>query len=142
MRRFELSDQEFALLEPLLPPARSGKRGRPFGSHRAALNGILWVLRTGAPWRDLPEHYGPWSSVYDRYRRWRDNGLIARLLDALRASGRAAGLADADFAAIDGTIVRAHKSAAGAQKKGPRPKKAAISKRSESRAAASRRRST
>lgn len=131
MARYDLSDEEFALLAPLLPPERSGRAGRPFHPHRTALNGMFWVLRSGAPWRDLPARYGPWSSVYDRFRRWRDRGLFGDLLDALTDAARTAGHDEvaAAFAALDGTVVRAHKSAAGAQKKGPRPKRAAPARR-------------
>ena len=61
MRRYELSDQQWARLEPLLPHrAHHGRAGRPFNDHRPLVNGILWVLHTGAPWRDLPRRYGPW----------------------------------------------------------------------------------
>ncbi len=59
MARYDLSDEEFALLQPHLPPERSGRRGKPYRSHRDVLNGIFWILRSGAPWRDLPERYGP-----------------------------------------------------------------------------------
>jgi transposase len=61
-RRHELTDEEWALLEPLLPPPRG--QGRPYQDHRRILNGILFVLHTGVPWRDLPERYGPWQTVY------------------------------------------------------------------------------
>jgi transposase len=68
--RFDLTDQEYVILEAFLPPERSGQTGRPFRSHRQVINGILWIHRSGAPWRDLPDHYGPWTTVYDRFRRW------------------------------------------------------------------------
>jgi len=122
--RYDLRDEEYALIAPLLPPERTGKPGRPPNPHRQVLNGILWILRTGAPWRDLPERYGPWSTVYDRFRHWRDAGLWQCILDALLAQARKVGRFDFDFGALDGTIVRAHKSAAGAKKGAPRPKKA------------------
>jgi len=70
MPRQELTDKEFALLQPLLPPERSGKPGPPFQPHRMILNGIFWILYTGVPWRDLPERYGSSTTVYDRFRRW------------------------------------------------------------------------
>src|SRR2546421_11948953 len=81
VRRHEITDAEWERLAPLLPPERP-RTGRPNKSHRLIVNGILWKLRTGAPWRDLPERYGPWESVYTRFRRWRvagggDRGLAA-----------------------------------------------------------------
>jgi transposase len=125
----ELTDREFALIEPLLPPERSGRRGHPYGSHRLVLEGIFWVLRTGAPWRDVPERYGPWSTVYDRFRRWRDDGTWQRIVDALQAHARTLGRVDFEFSALDSTVVRAHKHAAGAKKGAQRPKKARDGKR-------------
>ena len=124
MPRDELTGEEFALIEPLLPPERSGKRGCPYKSHRRVLSGIFWVLRTGAPWRDVPERYGPWSSVYDRFRRWRNDGTWQRLLDAFQAWARKLGRVDFEFCSIDSSVVRAHKHAAGAKKGAPLPKKA------------------
>jgi len=67
MARYNLTDEEWAVLGPLLPPERSGQAGNPYRPHREVLNGIFWILRTGAPWRDLPERYGPWTTVYDRF---------------------------------------------------------------------------
>ena len=80
------------------------------------LNGIFWILRTGAPWRDLPSRYGPWSTVPDRYRRWRNSRLWDQMLDALEAQARKMDQIDFTFGAIDGSVVRAHKAAAGAKK--------------------------
>jgi transposase len=130
MRRYELTDEEWAILDPLLPPERSGKAGNPYRSHRMVLNGIFWILRSGAPWRDLPEHYGPWTTVYDRFRHWRDNGLFEKILNKLEARARRAERIDFEFSAVDGSTVRAHKSAAGAlKKKGSRPSKAGKNRR-------------
>jgi len=128
MARYDLTDQEWAILQPFLPPERSGKAGNPYRSHRDVLNGIFWILRSGAAWRDLPDRYGPWTTVYDRFRRWRNSGLFDRMLNRLEAMARRADRIDFEFAAVDGSTVRAHKSAAGAQKKGSRPKKAAKNK--------------
>lgn len=128
MGRYDLTDEEWAVLVPLLPPERSGRRGKPYRSHRDVLNGIFWILRSGAAWRDLPERYGPWTTVYDRFRRWRDSGLFDRMLNRLEALARQAERIDFEFSAVDGATVRAHKSAAGAQKKGSLPRKAAKNK--------------
>jgi transposase len=124
MARHELSDEEFAVLLPLLPPERSGKKGKPWCPHHQVLNGIFWILGTGAQWRDLPRRYGRWKTVYDRYRRWCHSGLFQKLLDALEAQARRSERIDFEFSAVDGSNVRAHRCAAGALKKGPRRKKA------------------
>ncbi|THF78464.1 transposase [Cohnella fermenti] len=68
-RRYEIRDDQWERLKDLLPPERKPQGGRPAIDNRKMLNGMLWVLRSGAPWRDLPEHYGSWSSVYTRFRR-------------------------------------------------------------------------
>ena len=84
MRRYELSDLQWARLEPFLPHrTHHGKAGHPFNDHRPIVNGILWILHTGAPWRDLPERYGPWETVYYRFNRWRQDGTWARIVTAL-----------------------------------------------------------
>ena len=83
------------------------------------LNGILWILRTGAPWRDLPERYGSWVTVYSRFRRWRAAGVWDRILSALQAEAAHDGTLDDTLALIDGTSIRAHHQAAG-DKKGAR----------------------
>jgi len=116
-RRHELSDEEWEQLEPLLPPQQP-KTGRPAKDHRSVLNGIVWVLRTGAPWRDLPERYGPWQTVYSRFRRWREAGTWDRLLRVLQTEGAHDGSIDGTLTMIDGSNVRAHQQAAGAPKKG------------------------
>lgn len=71
--RHELSDEEWALLQPLLPAIQT--RGRRYQDHRRLLNGMLFRISTGIPWRDLPERHGPWQTVYSRYRRWSRSGL-------------------------------------------------------------------
>ena len=84
MHRHELSEAQYARLEPLLPePRHHGKAGRPWVPHHTVLNGILWILRTGAPWRDLPERYGQWNTVYSRFKRWRRDGTWTRLYSTL-----------------------------------------------------------
>ncbi len=113
-RRHELTDDQWRRLEPLLPPQKpvTGKPNRP---HRRVLNGILWRLRTGAPWRDLPERYGKWQTVYSRFRRWQQAGVWDRVLAALQAEADARGELDWRLHFLDGTIVRAHPHAAGAK---------------------------
>ena len=119
-RRHELTDGQWAALAPLLPPEKRA-RGRPAHDHRRIVNGILWRERTGAPWRDLPERYGPWSTVYSRFRRWRDAGVWDRLFAAVQARADAAGAFDWGTHFVDGTTVRAHQHAAGAQRGAPPP---------------------
>ena len=119
-RRHELSDEEWAALEPLLPPQRPTTR-RPAKDHRTVLNGILWVLRTGAPWRDLPERYGPWQTVYSRFRRWREAGIWEHILTTLQTDAAHDDDTDGSLAMIDGSSIRAHQQAAGAPKKGALP---------------------
>ena len=84
MGRFDLSDEAFAKIAPLLP-SQVGKVGRKRADDHRVLNGILWVLRTGAPWRDLPERYGKWKTVNSRFYRWSDSGLWQSILKRLQA---------------------------------------------------------
>ena len=135
VRRHELSDAQWERLWPLLPPQRP-ETGRPAKDHRTVVNAILWRLRTGAPWRDLPERYGPWQTVYSRFRRWQRAGVWTRILAALQQDGDARGDLDWTLHFVDGTTVRAHQHAAGA------PKKGAPIRRSGAPVAVSRRKST
>jgi transposase len=114
MRRHELTDDQWERLAPLLPPQRPAI-GRPAKDHRRVLNGILWVLKTGAPWRDLPERYGPWQTVYSRFRRWQQAGIWDRILVDLQRDADQAGRVDWEIHYIDSSIVRAHQHAAGAK---------------------------
>jgi transposase len=93
------------------------RRGGRWRDHRQVLNGILFRVRTGVPWRDLPERYGPWETVYKRFARWQTDGTWARIEAALRTQADAAGELDWD-AQIDSSVVRAHQHAAGARKRG------------------------
>jgi transposase len=113
-RRHELSDAEWSVIEPLLPPA--AETGRPREDDRKILNGIFWILGTGAPWRDLPERYGPWSTVYSRYWRWRKAGVFDALLEALQREMEDRDGMDWELFLYDGTHVRAHRAAAGASR--------------------------
>jgi transposase len=117
MRRHELSDEEWALVADLMP-SPSAEGGHPWRDHREMLNAMMWVLRTGAPWRDLPEHFGPWQSAYDRFARWRKDGTLDRMLRKLQLRLDREGRIDWDLWCVDGTNVRASRAAAGAAKKG------------------------
>ena len=114
--RADLTDAQWAVLEPLLPKGR--KPGRPpKWSKRQLIDGIRWRTRVGSPWRDVPPQYGPWQTVYGLFRRWQRDGTWARVLTGLQARADAAGLITWDVS-VDSTIARAHQHAAGASKKG------------------------
>ena len=121
MRRGELTDDQWNTLKRHLPKQK-GKRGRPREDDRRIINGILWIMRTGAPWRDLPERYGPWSTVASRFYRWEKAGIWKRIFQALRKTGDKLGRIDWEIHHVDGTIVRAHQHAGGA-KRGIYPEK-------------------
>jgi transposase len=113
VRRHELTDQAWAEIASLLPPG--GRPGGQWADHRQVINGILWKLATGVPWRDLPERYGPWQTCYDRFRRWQADGTWQRLLAHAQTKSDAVGEVDWEVV-VDATIVRAHQHAAGARK--------------------------
>jgi len=117
VKRFELTDRQWRRLEPLLPPERP-RTGRPNHNHRTILDGILWVLRTGAPWRDLPARFGPVGTVSSRFYRWRKAGIWQRVRSALQAAADTRGEVDWDLHFVDATVVRAHQHAAGARRSG------------------------
>jgi transposase len=124
MNRGDLTNSQWERLHPLLPPQQP-KTGRPAHDHRTIINGILWILRTGAPWRDLPERYGPWRTVASRFYRWQRAGIWAQLFAAVQAQADAQGQLNWDLHSIDGTTIRAHQHAAGAKKGTQRPKPSA-----------------
>jgi len=103
--RFDLTDEEWALLEPLLPSARKSARQ----DDRRVLNGIFYILRTGAPWRDLPERYGPHTTIYNRFNRWSRRGIFKRMFDQLAAKSRDS------LHLIDSSFVKAHRASSGAK---------------------------
>ena len=106
-----LTDQQWERIASLLP-SEVGHHGRPYtGSHRSTVEGILWIARTGAPWRDLPERFGKWGSVYQRFNRWSRSGVFEKVFDVLAESE-----SDLGVAMIDGTFVKVHQHAAGAPK--------------------------
>jgi len=116
MKRHEVTDAQWEVIQPILPK-RTAKTGRPPSDPRLMLNGILWILRTGSPWRDLPERFGPWQTVYDHFAKWRALGAYDRILEALHIRLDADGAIDWDLWCIDGSSVRASRAAAGASKK-------------------------
>jgi transposase len=120
--RGELTDSEWERLEPLLPPEKP-ETGRTNTDHRPIINGILWRERTGAPWRDLPERYGPWSTVYSRFWRWRAGGIWDRIFAAVQQEADAAGEVDWSVHFVDGSVIRAHQHAAGAKGGRQKPKR-------------------
>ena len=107
--RFDLTDKEWAIIEPLLP---SKPCGVPSVDERTVLNGIFWVLRTGAPWEDMPSRYGPRTTVYNRFNRWRKAGVWKHILGHLQAD-----IEDEAYM-IDSSVVRVHQHGTGARKKG------------------------
>ena len=116
MKRHEVSEEEWAILDPLIPKSEA-KTGRPPRDRRQMLNGILWILSTGAQWRDLPERFGPWETVYGYFNTWRVSGLFDAILDALHLRLDQEGKIDWDLWCIDGTSIRGTRAAAGASRK-------------------------
>ncbi|GGM51839.1 transposase [Dactylosporangium sucinum] len=115
-RRHDLTDAQWAALEPLLPkPQRSGRPS--LFSKRQLIDGIRWRVRVGAPWRDVPPCYGSWSAVAGLFRRWQRAGVWAQILTALQTLADAAGQITWDVS-VDSTTARAHQHAAGARKRG------------------------
>ena len=116
MARLLLTDEEWSLISDLFPePAATG---RPPRDPRTVLDGILWILRSGSAWRDLPEEFGPWQTAWRLFDKWNGEGLLAEILHRFQASFVAAGAIDPDLWCIDGTNVRAARCAGGGGKKG------------------------
>jgi transposase len=121
MNRGDLTDKKWRRIEPILPPEKP-QTGRPNLEHRPIVNGILWILRTGAPWRDLPERYGKWPTVASRFYRWQKTGVWDRIWAELQQAADQEGQLDWQLHFVDGTVVRAHQHAAGAKKRQPKQK--------------------
>src|SRR5262245_49506953 len=132
-RRHAISDEQWERIEALLP-GRPGTPGRPASDNRLFVDAVLWIGKTGAPWRDLPERFGDWNKTFRRFDRWSKRGVWQKVFDALQDP-------DLEWLILDSTVVRAHPHAAGAKKRptglGARP-----SRPSAGAAAASRPRST
>lgn len=116
MHRYEIKDEEWEQIKDLLPTDILARQGRPPKPNRDILNGILWIVRSGAPWRDLPERFGPWQTVYDRFNKWAKGGIFEKIFELLNID------ADTQDLSIDSTSVKVHQHAAGA-KKGPKIQK-------------------
>lgn len=114
MKHKNLTNEQWARLKPLLPP-RKPWTGRTNLPHRRIINGILWVLRTGAPWEELPRRYGNYKTVSSRSYRWREAGIWERIFAALQAQAESDGELDWTIHFVDSTVVRAHQHAAGAK---------------------------
>jgi len=106
-RRYELTDFEWLIIEPLLP---NKPRGMPRVDDRKVLNGIFWRLRTGSPWADIPERYGPPTTCYNRFVRWRKAGVWDRIFDAVSAAY------DGDVQMVDSSSIRVHQHGANVKK--------------------------
>lgn len=109
MRRYELSDDEWNRIEPLLP-GRVGDPGGHGEDNRLFVNAVIWAGRSGAPWRDLPERFGLWNSVFQRFNRWAKSGVWRRVYEELKSP-------DLKALLLDSTVIRAHQHAAGSLKK-------------------------
>ena len=108
MDRMLLSDEQYERIAPILP-GKPGDPGRTAADNRLFLEAVLWIVRTGAPWRDLPEVFGSWNTVFRRFRRWARNGIFEKIFKSL------SGDPDFEYALVDGTIVRVHKHGTGAK---------------------------
>lgn len=107
--RTKLTDAQWRRLEPLLP-GKATDPGRSGFNNRKTVEGILWIARAGAPWRDRPPHFGKWNTIHKRFRRWVKGGVFARLLDALHED------LDRRIVMVDGTFAKVHQHGAGAEK--------------------------
>ena len=114
-RRYEISDENWQRIQHLLP-GKAADPGRTAEDNRRFLNAVLWIARSGAAWRDLPERYGNWNTVYRRFNRWSQKGVWQAVFEALQDP-------DLEWLMIDSTTVRAHQQAAGQKKVPPTPKR-------------------
>ena len=118
MARLLLTDEEWDLIADAFP--KPAPTGRPQRDPRVIVDGILWILRTGSPWRDLPEEFGPWQTVWRLFDKWNSDGTLNAILQRLQTAFVDIGEIDNDLWCIDGTIVRAARCASGGGKKGSR----------------------
>jgi transposase len=116
MKRHELTDEQWELVSPFIPPSKA-RTGRHRKDPRLMLNGIFWILGTGAPWRDLPERFGSCKTVHRYFSQWRRTGVFGKMVEALQVKLDANGHIDWELWCVDGANVRASRAAAGAEKK-------------------------
>lgn len=109
-RRYELTDQEWERIKKYFPERTATTKGRPCNDIRTTINGILWIAHTGAPWRDLPERYGRWNSVYKAFAKWQEQDIFEKIFTELNID------ADMQDLSIDSTSCKAHQHSAGAKK--------------------------
>ena len=107
IKRYEISDYQWDQIKHLFPTAKTGRLPK---DNRVIFNAVLWITQSGAAWRDLPERYGSWKTVYSRFCRWRDDGTLQSIFEALSAD------ADYENLSIDSTMIKAHQHSAGAKK--------------------------
>ena len=113
MSRHDLTDDAWNAIRFLLPSRAKVRRGRPWFDHRRFVNGVMWILQTGSPWRDLPQEFGNWKTIYNRFRRWVKEGLWDKLFCRLLRRMDQLGNIDRTVWCVDGTVIRAHRSASG-----------------------------
>ena len=109
-KRYEVTDEEWNRIQKYFSFAEKKRIGRPRNDDRQMMNGMLWIARSGAAWRDLPERYGAWSSVYRRFKEWEESGLFRRIFEELAED------ADLQDMSLDSTSIKAHQASAGAKK--------------------------
>jgi putative transposase len=117
-RQGQICDEFWAVVEPLMPSSE-GRPGRRWADHRQILEGICWRYRTGSPWRDVPEEFGPWQTVWKRHFLWSTDGTYQQMMATVQEAGLLVDGAGDDIErllAVDSTIVRAHQHAAGARR--------------------------
>jgi transposase len=119
---YQLSDEQWEQIKDMFPA--NGQRGGQWKDHRLMVDAILWALSDGGRWRNVPERFGPWQTVYDRHSKWCRQGMWDRILRRLQARKMNSGEIDWELFAIDGTVIRAHQSAAGAPEKKPGQRRA------------------
>ena len=112
MKRYELTKEKWERVKKFLPAERAGKRGQPRKDDRNMLSEMLWIVRSGWQWWELPEAYGPWQSVYARFTKWRDDGTLEAIFRALSTD------ADMENLSLDSTCIKVHESANGGGKNG------------------------
>ena len=111
-RRYEMSDNEWKRISSYFPVRKAGIKGRPYNDVRTTVNGIIWIARSGAPWRDLSERYGKWNTVYKCFAKWQEQGVFEKVFHELRIE------TDLQDISIDSTSCKAHQHSAGAKKGG------------------------